>query len=75
MHHQVTRRARPVRVAPDAVRETLPPTRPLPRERSDGAATPGLARCAVSTHVDRESATGVRMSDHGAVTVDYAWDG
>ncbi|WP_238695269.1 exodeoxyribonuclease III [Ornithinimicrobium flavum] len=38
-------------------------------------ATPGLARRAVSTHVDRESATGVRMSDHGAVTVDYAWDG
>lgn len=34
-------------------------------------ATPALARAAVSAHVDRESAAGVRISDHGAVVVDY----
>lgn len=34
-------------------------------------ATPGLARRAISAHVDRESSDGVRISDHGAVVVDY----
>lgn len=37
-------------------------------------ATPALARRAVASHVDRESADGVRISDHGAVVVDYAVD-
>lgn len=34
-------------------------------------ATPRLARTAVADRVDRESPQGVRMSDHGAVVVDY----
>ena len=34
-------------------------------------ATPALARRASATHVHRQGADGVRVSDHGAVVVDY----
>ena len=35
-------------------------------------ATPALARRAVGAHVHREGTDGVRVSDHGAVVVDYS---